>query len=52
MGRRAIGCELKESYYQQMKGNVEEALNHGTMDCAVGQMSIEDFLPGFLAGIS
>jgi len=52
MGRRAIGCELKESYYQQMKGNVEEALNHGTMDCAVGQMSIEDFLPGALVGIS
>lgn len=44
LGRRAISSELKESYFQQMKGNVEEALNHGTMDCPVGQMSIEDFL--------
>ena len=44
LGRRTISSELKESYFQQMKGNVEEALNHGAMDCPVGQMSIEDFL--------
>lgn len=44
LGRRAISSELKESYFKQMKGNVEEALNHGIMDCPVGQMSIEDFL--------
>lgn len=46
LGRRAISSELKESYFKQMKGNVEEALNHGIMDCPVGQMSIEDFLMG------
>lgn len=44
LGRRTISSELKESYFKQMKGNVEEALNHGIMDCPVGQMSIEDFL--------
>lgn len=44
LGRRAISSELKESYFKQMKGNVEAALNHGIMDCPVGQMSIEDFL--------
>lgn len=44
LGRRAISSELKESYFRQMKCNVEETLNHGIMDCPVGQMSIEDFL--------
>lgn len=44
LGRRAISCELKESYFKQMKANVEEALNGNIMDCPVGQMSIEDFL--------
>ena len=44
MGRRAIACELKESYFRQMKGNVEEALHGSRMDCPVGQMSIEDFI--------
>ena len=44
LDRRAISSELKESYFQQMKGNVEEALSHGAMNCPVGQMSIEDFL--------
>lgn len=44
LGRRAISSELKESYFRQMKGNCEEALNTGIMDCPVGQMSIEDFL--------
>lgn len=46
LGRRAISSELKESYFKQMKGNVEEALHRGVMDCPVGQMSIEDFLMG------
>ena len=50
LGRRAISSELKESYYAQMKGNVEMALGHNTMDCPVGQMSIEDFLEDFHAG--
>ena len=44
LGRRAVSSELKESYFLQMKGNVEEALHNGIMDCPVGQMSIEDFL--------
>lgn len=42
LGRRTISSELKESYFQQMMGNCEEALNTGVMDCPVGQMSIED----------
>lgn len=49
LGRRSISSELKESYFKQMEGNVEEALNHGIMDCPVGQMSIEDFLMDNLA---
>lgn len=44
LGHRTISSELKESYFIQMKGNCEEALNRVTMDCPVGQMSIEDFL--------
>lgn len=44
LDRRTIACELKESYFRQMKVNVEEALNGNVMDCPVGQMSIEDFL--------
>lgn len=44
LGRRTISSELKESYFNQMKGNCKEALNKGIMDCPVGQMSIEDFL--------
>lgn len=44
LGRRGIGIELKESYYEQMKANLEQAVGGDTMDCPVGQMSIEDFL--------
>lgn len=44
MGRKGIGFELKESYFEQMKANLEIAANGDKMDCAVGQMSIEDFL--------
>lgn len=44
LGRRAVASELKESYFRQMEGNVEEALNSGILDCPVGQMSIKDFL--------
>lgn len=44
MGRRGIGFELKESYYQQAKANLEIAAHGDKMDCPVGQMSIEDFL--------
>lgn len=44
LGRRALACELKESYFRQMKGNVEEAIHSGMADCPVGQMSIFDFI--------
>lgn len=44
MGRRTISSELKESYFKQMKLNVETAINSKMMDSAVGQISIEDFI--------
>lgn len=44
LGRRTISSELKDSYFEQMKGNVEEALKHPVMDCPVGQMEIDDFI--------
>lgn len=44
MGRRGIGIELKDSYYNQAKNNLEIAVRGNSMDCPVGQMSIEDFL--------
>ncbi len=46
---RQVNKGGKESYFQQMKGNCEEALHSGIMDCPVGQMSIEDFLSESLA---
>ena len=44
LGRRGIGFELKESYYNQSVANLEIAANSDKLDCPVGQMSIEDFL--------
>ena len=44
MGRRGIGIELKDSYYKQAKNNLEIAVRGNSMDCPVGQMSIEDFI--------
>jgi DNA modification methylase len=44
MGRRTISCELKESYYEQMKNNVEVALGRDPMVVPVGSMSIEDYI--------
>lgn len=44
MGRRGIGFELKDSYFEQMRLNLDTAANGEKMDCPVGQMSIEDFL--------
>lgn len=44
MGRRGIGVELKESYYNQAVNNLEIAVKGDAMECPVGQMSIEDFL--------
>ena len=49
MGRRGIGIELKDSYYKQAKNNLEIAVRGNSMDCPVGQMSIEDFLSECLA---
>lgn len=44
MGRRGIGCELKESYYDQAKTNLRNVSEEATMDCAVGQMQISDVI--------
>lgn len=44
MGRRGIGVELKESYYNQTVNNLEIAVKGDVMKCPVGQMSIEVFL--------
>lgn len=43
MGRRAIASELKDSYFEQMKNNVEVALNSEKMCCNVGSESIEQY---------
>lgn len=43
MGRRAISSELKDSYFEQMKNNVEVALNSEKMICNVGAEAIEDY---------
>jgi len=42
MGRRAIACELKDSYYDQMVKNVESIVGTEPMICSVGEKSIED----------
>lgn len=44
MGRRGIGCELKESYYEQAKANLEVAVQESVMPHEVGQMHISDFI--------
>ena len=44
LGRRGMGCELKQSYYEQAKANLEIAAQEDTLNCAVGQMNITDFL--------
>ena len=44
MNRRGLGCELKESYYQQAKANLGTAINEPTMSEVIGQMRIEDFI--------
>ena len=43
MGRRAIASELKESYFEQMKNNVEAAAQMPIMDVPVGSQDVEDF---------
>lgn len=49
MGRRGIGFELKESYYQQAVANMEVAVEAPKMECPVAQMSIADFIEEFPA---
>lgn len=44
MGRRGLGCELKESYYEQAKANLEIAATEATMPHIIGQMDISDFI--------
>lgn len=44
MGRRAISSELKDSYFEQMKNNVEIASQMPIMDVPVGSESIEDYV--------
>ena len=44
LGRRAISCELKESYYRQMVANVENAETMRDNNAVEGQISFDDFL--------
>lgn len=44
LGRRAISCELKESYYRQMVANVENAEALKDNNAVEGQISFDDFL--------
>ena len=44
MGRRVISSELKDSYFDQMKKNVEIAAESVKMICPVGEKSIEDYI--------
>lgn len=44
LGRRGLGFELKESYYEQAIANLEVAANSDKLDCPIGQISIFDFL--------
>lgn len=44
MGRRAIASELKESYFEQMKNNVEIAAQMPIMEGPIGNIDIEDYI--------
>lgn len=44
LGRRAVSCELKESYYRQMVANVENAEALKDNNAVEGQISFDDFL--------
>lgn len=44
LGRRAISCELKESYYRQMVANVENAEVLRNNNAVDDQMSFDDFI--------
>lgn len=42
LNRRGLGCELKESYYNQAKANLNSVVNEVHLPMTVGQMSILD----------
>jgi DNA modification methylase len=44
MGRRGIGCELKQSYYKQAVKNLEHIAGEEIEYGIVGQMDIFDFI--------
>lgn len=44
LGRRGLGCELKGSYYEQAKMNLENAVNESVAPEVVGQISIEEYI--------
>ena len=44
MGRRGIGSELKESYYNQMTANLSIAADESIMPHEVGKTDISDFI--------
>lgn len=44
LGRRAVSCELKESYYRQMVENVKNAETMRDNNAVEGQINFDDFL--------
>ena len=42
MGRRGITCELKDSYFDQLKANLEIAASESPNVFPVGSKSVED----------
>lgn len=47
MGRRVIMSELKDSYFEQMKKNMEAAAKLPIMECAVGEKDVEEYIENF-----
>jgi DNA modification methylase len=48
--RRAIGIELKASYYGQMERNIEHCLKHGFGDLVSQESLMDESRPGLLRG--
>lgn len=44
LNRKGIGFELKSSYFEQMKANLEIASNSEQISCPVGQISVFEYL--------
>lgn len=44
LGRRGLGCELKESYYDQAKLNLEIVSKENSIPHIVGQVNITDYI--------